>query len=246
MTGLQWATYIRKQTRTDSSTLPDAEIVSIGNVIKDEYASEIEAINENFFGSIETTPLLKTSVTREYPLPTDILNRLTFLEVKFDGTNWIKVEGIDVLGKKRPVDETSILEDYDNSQGGAAFDIYRGSMWLYSGTVDAEIAAGIRLWVFTYPADLTETILSKADDDLSLDPSNTTHGIPRAIQGLLADEVVINYKTNRDKPIALSDWEKQLGNRKTATLDRMRGVDMSFAVVLGIPEEAEDNDGFDL
>jgi hypothetical protein len=79
----------------------------------------------------------------------------------------------------------------------------RESIVIYSGTI-SNVTDGLRIWVNTTVPDLTSMT---STTDMSVDPSNTTHGIPRALHHTLADGIVIHWKQSREKPIALSDTE---------------------------------------
>lgn len=253
MTGSEFATYVRKKTRTDSSTFPDAELIALANPIKDDLAGDVEAINEDYFGSVETTDLLVTSTTREYPLPEDILNRITYLEIQFDGTNWVKVESLDLSKYKRTNDESTIQQYFSNEEGYAFFDIFRGSLWLYCGAVETQVDAGIKLRLFTYPAPLSADGSGTGDDatldlsgstQLSEAPSTTTHGFPRPLHRIWADSIIVEYKGSREKPIPLTESERNLEYRKAKVLERMKGLDMKFAFTADVPEDPDSDNGF--
>ena len=50
MTSKQFADYIRKKTKTNSSTFTDADILLYANIIKDDIAKEVNKANEDYFG----------------------------------------------------------------------------------------------------------------------------------------------------------------------------------------------------
>ena len=248
MTQKEFATYIRYGTRTDSTTFPDAEILSIANPIKDYLAGEIEGVNEDYFGMPQTTDLLKTDTTREYPFPPEFLNRLKRIEANLlpDDTyddNWVTLNEVDMNFHKHTSDEATIQASFGWDEDSAFYEIFRGSIWLLTGEIEDDVTAGLKLWSFDYPADIDD--LSDDTDDMSVDPSTTTLGFPKAFHQLWADAVVIEYKSNRDKPIPLTKreerWEFYLGR----ALDSIKNTNRDHAVVTGVPSEEANDEGYE-
>ena len=244
MTGTEISTYIRYGTRTNSVSFPDAEMVSLGNAKIDSMAREIEKANADYFGSVETTDLLVTATTREYPFPQDMLSRIKYLEVCFDGTNWVKVEGMDLSTYQRTTDESEIQLNFGSEEGDAFFDIFRGSIWLYSDAVTTQVDNGIKLWLFTYPAKLTTDKLSESTD-LSIDPSTTSHGFPRQFHELLADAIIIKYKNSKDKPLGLTEREQMWQIRMDEALESIKNIDMDTAQLSSVPDQDDSDDGYE-
>lgn len=258
MTGAQFGTYIRKKTRTDSTTFPDAELISFANAVKDEMALRIEEVNEDYFGSVETTDLLVTDTTREYPFPEDMLNRMKMLEAQFDGTNWVRLLELDLNLYNRTTDDTIIEQYFANEYGKAFYDIFRGSLWLYTGEIDTQVDDGLKLWLFSFPADLSadgagagdEATLDLSGDDpatedLSIDPSTTALGFPRAFHRLWADGVVIEYKQSRDTPLPLSEREQNYEYHLVRALQAIKGTNRDRALIMDVPDQDDNDDGYD-
>ena len=142
---------------------------------------------------------------REYPLHSDLLSRIKRVEAKLDGTNFIKLYEFDLPQHTYPIStEEDITAHFGNEEGNAFFDIMRNSIWIYSGTI-TNVTAGLKIWLNTIVADITSMV---ATEDMSIDPSTTTHGIPRALHKVLADGIVMEWKQSREKPIPLSDLEQ--------------------------------------
>ncbi len=208
MTGTNFTSLIRNYTRTNATTLPDSEILLLSNVVKDDFAKEILKRDEGLFGVLATRNLVASNSSdvtkREYSLPEDYLG-MESAEAKLDGTNWIHLFEFDLTKHRRPTDETTITSYYSNNEGEAFYDIFRKSLWIYSGAITAT-TAGLKLHYIAYPADLVTADLS-GTTDLSLDPTSTTSQTPRQFHELWARKVSIIWKSTREKPIPLSERE---------------------------------------
>lgn len=241
MTYKQFADYIRLKTRTNSTTLSDANIMLLANMFIDEFAKDIVKVDEDYFGMPQTTDLVLNQ--REYPLPADLLNRIKYVEAKLDGTNWLTLDELDILSYRGTTDETTIASSFTNTKGGAKYDLFRGSLWLYSGSVIA-VSGGLKLWAFSWPARITDLSLTT---DMSIDPSTTSHGFPRAFHKLLADRVIIEWKEVGDRPIPLTEREQNFGNYYTLALDSIRNPNLSRVIVAREADSTQTwNNGFDL
>lgn len=220
----EFATYIRFHTKTDSTTLTDAELVALANVKKDEIAKEIAKTNEDIFGMWYLRDL--EAGVREYSFPANILSNIKGVEacVANSGTEFKKFTEFDLTQYRG----TTVEADIRNAFGGKyQFDIFRKSLWLYTGEAIVAVANGLKLWAIQFPADLTTTIISSTDD-MSVDPSTTTHGMPRESHEIWARSVIIDYKNSKEKPIPLTekelnyeaDLQKVLNSLKGTNLDR--------------------------
>lgn len=240
MTYAEYANYIRLKTRTNSTTFTDANIMLVSNIFIDEFAKDILRVNEDYFGMPQTTSLVANQ--REYPLPADLLNQIKFVEAKLDGTNWIPLTELDLLSYRGTTGEDAILSAFSNSAGSAKYDLFRGSLWLYSGAV-IDVAGGLKLWAFSWPAHITDLTLTT---DMSIDPSTTTHGFPRAFHKLLATRVIIEWKELGDKPVPLTGSELTFGSEYRNTVDSMRNPNLSRVIVARQPSSRQTGDnGFD-
>lgn len=231
MTGTNLAALVREYTRTNSTTLPDGTIVLLANTVKDDFAPEIMKADEDLFGVIATRDLIASTTSREYTLPEDNM-RVIRVEARFDGTNWVKLYELNLALYERTTDENTITSIFDNSEvssdnpNGAQYDIFRKSLWIYSGTID-DVSEGLKLYHIAYPADIVAANLS-SDSDLSLDPSSTTSQLPRQFHELWARKISILWKSNRQKPIPLneqelnfeSDFKKKVSSIENANQDR--------------------------
>ena len=235
------ATYIRLRTRTNSTTLPDATLTALAAVHMDTLALRVLDIDEDYFGTPSYADLIASSDNfdnREYSLPTTQLNRLKRVEGKLDGTNWLKLRSFDLRYYARPTDEETVLNQFSNDQDYAFYDIYRNSIWIYSGAITAGTDA-LKLWSFNFPAhisDWTSTV------ELSTDPTSTTHGFPRALHPSLCDCIIVDWKQSREKPIPLTEQEVNREYTIRTALSSMRGIDKDAETVGALPGSASIGD----
>lgn len=203
MTPAKLATYVRYKTRTNSTTLPNADLITIANVVKDRLVLAALDADEDLF--LVPTYLNLVADQREYPVHSDILSRIKRVEAKLDGSNYIKLKEFDLPQFKKPVStEADIVAEFGNTEGAAFFDLMRKSIFIYSGTITA-VTDGLKIWLNTFPQDISSMT---STTDMSVDPTTTTHGIPRELHNVLATGMIIEYKESREKPIPLNEREK--------------------------------------
>lgn len=222
MTPAQAADHIRYMTRTNSTTFTDTEIINLGRLQSDFLSRKLLDPDENILLLPHLTDL--QADVREYKLPDNILSRVRKVEAKFDGTNWIPLLSKDFHNITDPTDETNITTNYTNLENEAYYSIYRKSLYILSGTI-TDVTSGLKLWCMTHMAyieDLTSTT------DMAVDPSNTTHGMPKELHELWCRGIIIDYKQSREKPIPLTeseqlykfDLQESINTLKRASLDR--------------------------
>lgn len=229
MTPAQFASYVRKLTRCNATTFPDADILLFANIEKDELAPKIVDVDEDFFGVPQTFDLVEDQ--REYPLPDELLKSFKFVEAKLDETNWIRLKEFDLIGFDLTTDEDTIVANFGNEKDKAFFDLFRKSLWIYSGSI-TNVTGGLKIWSFDYPADLTSLAGST---DMSVDPSTTSAGIPRQLHKIWALRVSRAYKENREKPIPLSQQELNLDFLEQQALKGLRNTNLNRAFEATVP-----------
>lgn len=230
MTATDIATFTRQKTRTNSTTFTNEEIIVSLNVIKNTLALKALEIDEDIF--LVPTYLSLVADQREYPFPTNILSRIKRVEAKLDGSNWLKLREFDLTQQQNPITtESNITTWYDNSEGNAAYDIMRKSLFIYSGTI-TDVTDGIRLWVNTFPADISDMT---ATDDLSVDPSSTTHGFPKELHGVLAKGIVIEWKGDQEKPLPLTQSEMRYEEDVKTALQALKRSDYDREILASTP-----------
>jgi len=222
MTPVKFATLVRYYTKTNSTTFPDADILVLANIFKDDIAGLIsKEVGEDYFG-LRFERDLEAGV-REYDLPAELMSRMKYLQAKLDGTNWVKLGETDLSTYGEAMDEDTIQAVYADKD--PEFDLWDQGIYILSGDTIIDVENGLKLWAIIFPsdfADLTST------DDMSTNPDDYSHGFPRQFHELLARRVSIAYKSSKDRPIPLSEKEKlyevdlmtQIQTMKDANLDR--------------------------
>ena len=175
---------------------------------QDEIAEAILKADEDILLVPQYTNLVADQ--RDYDFPNDILTRMKRAEAKLDGSDWIVLTEIDITSIATSIaTESDITDAFNNSlyeegnPNGARFDIIRKALNIYSGTI-INVTDGLRLYCDTYPTAVSNLA---GVADMSVDPSDTTHGVPRPMHRLWAKGVVIDYKESRPKPIPLTERE---------------------------------------
>ena len=208
MKGTTFAAYIRKQTKTNSTTLSDADLVILANVVKDDLAASIVAnVDEHYF-EMELYRNLEALV-RDYTFPNDVLKHISFCEAKLDGTNWQVLTEADLS----QFDDTPITENSYIKTKYAALDpqflISGRSLQILSGDDIADVTDGLKLLAEIYPEDLTTSDLASSND-LSIPSADDTHRLPRPIHKVWAELVIVAHKEGRDKPVPLTKSQLKL------------------------------------
>lgn len=243
MTPAKWASLVRYKTRNNSTSFPDAEMLVYMEARQDEIAGDILKADEDILLIPQYTTLVANQ--REYPEPADMLSRIKRVEGKLDGTNWIKLNELDITQHDYPITlEADITKYFTNNEGEAYFDIMRKAITIYSGTI-VDVTNGLRMWINTWPATITD--LTEATTDMSVDPSVYTHGIPRELHEIWARGVGIDYKSSREKPIPLTERELRYDLDKKIAIDTLKHGNLDREVIGHLPPaSARWNDGFDL
>jgi len=236
MTGANFASLVRFYTRTNSTTFTDANLVLIANTVKDDFAKEITKADEDIFGVSATRDLIASTTSREYDLPSDLM-KIKRVEAMFDGTNWVKLFEKDLTDFRRAIgNETAITSQFSNKEGEAFYELFRKSLWLYSGTI-AAVTSGLKLWYIMYPEDLTTDDLS-GSVDLSTDPDTTSAQIPRELHELWARRISITWKSTRDKPIPLTETERLFGDDFKSAMEAITNPNLDRSIEGKIPDDS--------
>jgi len=247
MTAAEFATYIRFMTRTTSVTFTDANILALMKIRQDEIARSILKADEDILLIPQTSNLVADQ--REYPFPSDIIAKIKRVVAKINGTDWVPLTEIDLLDLTVPLEtEANITTNFNSLQyersnpQGARFDIRRKALYILSGTISA-VTSGLRLYLSTYPSAITDLT---GTDDLSVDPSDTTHGIPRVLHEIWARGVIMDYKSSREKPIPLSERELSYKLDLDKAIVTLKHGNLNREVIGHLPPASDrGNDGFD-
>src|SRR5687768_14521171 len=112
MTSTQFASLIRYKTKTDSTTFPDAEILVLANVYKDELASRIQERRPDFWNV--TTSYNLSNDTRTIDVPASLLTRIVYVEADFDNNaDFDLLTPVQRLQWREGLDEAQIIADWD-------------------------------------------------------------------------------------------------------------------------------------
>ena len=214
---------------------------------QDELARAILKADEDILLIPQTDSLVADQ--REYSFPTDMLSRVKRVSAKLNGTDWVPLVEIDPTEIEVPiVTEANITAAFNSMQYeagnrmGARYDIRRKAMYIYSGTITT-VASGLSVLINIYPAAITDLTSST---DMSIDPSTTTHGIPRAVHEIWARGVIIDYKESREKPIPLNERELNYDVDKMEQIETLRHGNLDRETVGQLPDAASrGNNGFD-
>jgi len=230
MTPVQLSAYLRLKTRTNSTTLTNADLVILANVVKDRLVTRALDTDEDLF--LVPTFLNLVANQREYPLHADLLSRIKRVEAKLDASGYIKLREFDLTQYKYPIStETDITEHFGNNMGEASFDIMRSAIWIYSGTITS-VTDGLKVWLNTVVQDLSNMASTV---DMSVDPTTTAHGIPRTLHDVLATGMIIEWKESREKPLPLSQREQMYEEQVRKAMQSLKGVNYDRDVIGTIP-----------
>lgn len=233
MNSTQLAALIRKKTGTNSVTFTDADMLVYVNMAKDELAGEIQKVRR----SIWNIPMLDDLVAdrREYGFPSDILNSIVSLELKFSSSgDYVLAESIRRSNFNDALQESKIVAEYSNDT--PKYFIRRQAIYILSGSI-VSVTDGISLVANVFPADLADMT---GTTDLAVDPTTTSHGFPREFHELLARRVSIEYKSNTPGK-KLNRKELEYGKDLEIALDKFSIVDASEEIIGGIADDGSDN-----
>lgn len=232
MTPVKFAALVRFYTGTNSTTFSDTNILLLANTLKDEMCAEIAELNEDYFvmrfyRDLDPTQPLSG---RSYAFPAEALTKIKYVQAKLDGTEWSHLTEFDINSFKRPIDEASIIEAWTGRK--PQFDIVSRALVIYSGDAIISVTDGLVLHATMYPDDLTSLA---GTTDMSEDPTATAFGIPRPMHELLARRVSIAFKSSKDKPIPLSEKERQWEVDWQRVKDQLKGQNLDRTVVPTTP-----------
>jgi hypothetical protein len=231
-------------TRTDSNTLPDAELLLSVNNAKNELAPQIAKKNEQLFIIPATFDLAASTVaTREYPLPSTMMNQLATVELALesDATEFIVCRpypgGLQRLIRNiNGLTEDNIRGNFTNQ--GPYYIKMRNGIFILTGEITSTIASVLnargKIRYRKFPADLANLT---GNTDLSIDPSNITFGMPLVCHEIWARRVSIVFKSSRPKPIPLSALEQVYESDLNKALDTISIDDLGDEIRGFLPAE---------
>lgn len=233
MIGTTFRDYIRKKTKTTSDTFPDADLVLLANVEKDDLAEYIaNEVGEDFFLLSYKRNLIAGQ--REYALPSQIMLTLKRVNAMFDGENWSDpLDELDVNQIRKPlITEANVQSAFAGRE--PAFDFTDRGLRLYSETPITDVTEGLQVESIIYPADITTGTLALATD-ISVPTSTITTAMPKASHKVWALMTSIAYKESRPKKIALTNEEKNIEAYKQIMINKLRGRNLDRSYVPTAP-----------
>lgn len=231
MNKVNFAKLVRYYTKSNSTTFPDADMLVLANIFKDDISALIaKEVGEDYFGLRFKRDLLAGQ--REYELPAELMSRIKYLEAKLDGTNKKHIRETDLTIYGKATDETTIRYEYSDKD--PEYEIFDQSIFILSGDAIIDVTDGLELWAIIFPADwenLTET------EDISTPPDDYSHGFPRQFHELLARRVSIAYKSSKDRPIPLSEKEKLYEVDLATAIQTMKDANLDRVVIPSAPSD---------
>lgn len=237
MTGTNFASYIRHRTKTNTSTLTNADIVLLANVVKDDLAALIATnVDENYF-DMEMTRDLEADI-RDYTFESDVLKNCRYVAAKLDGTNWTYLTEADfgmMEGVKEPMLENTYVKSY-YADKKAQYLISGMGLRILSGNDITAVDEGLKVVAEVYPEDIdTDDITGSAD--LAVPSSDQTLRLHRATHRIWAKMIVIEYKQSREKPIPLTEDEKKIEIDLSEMYKVLRKRNAVRSFVAGVPND---------
>lgn len=244
----------RKKSNTNEVTFPDSDMLLYIKAKLPLFQADVEEVNEDYMGSIDYRDLRATGtgtyeesgvtyLTREYNLPSDMLNRLQNVYAKLDGTNWTWLRHYREETLNLPIEEENILNNFSNEQGVAGYFVFRGSLFLLTGKIENTVTNGLKLWSYAFGEQISSIPTAGSAEDKDL----TYYGIPKTLHEVFSIALSAEWKSNQDVPIPLTAEEQtyyaiySTKNRFKQLRDMNRGDDQSFV----FPSDGYD-DGFNL
>lgn len=232
-----FVSYVRWLTKTNSTTFQDGDVVVVANAIIEEFSQEIAKVNEDYFGMLFYRSLIAGQ--RDYTFPSEICNNMKRLEICIagdtndDGNLKYKIaDEFDLNLYEHSTDEATITSQFNEKN--PAFEIYGGSIWIYSGETIIDVTDGLKLWAIMYPQTMVTDDLSTAVQ-MDVPKTSTSFGLKRQFHKLLAIKVAIEWKQSREKPIPLRGDELTFDTQFQKAVESARGMNLDRAFTAKVP-----------
>lgn len=234
MIGTTFASYVRRLTGTDSTTLPDATLALLANVEKDDLAELIaEEVSEDFFMLSIKRDLEEGK--REYTLPSYIMQSIKRVSAMIDASNWKLLTERELNLIRLPmVTESNITTAYNGLS--PEYDLMDVGIRILSEDAIVDVTDGLQIEAKVYPADIDATALASTSD-LSVPISTTVTAMPRASHKVWALRTSIAYKQSRPKPMPLNAEEKNIEYYTNRMVTKLRGRNEDRSYVPNVETE---------
>lgn len=231
MNYVTFARTARTLTRQNSTTFTDQMLVDFVNLAKAEIEGDIVNADEGFLEMTAYTDMVAGQ--RVYELPSDILNRIVKLEIKLDGTNYLRAREIDFnLVEYSTATESDIAQN--SSDSPVTYSIFRGALYIWSATAIATVSQGLRLYYNVSPHEWATTDLTSVVD-ISIDPTTTDVGMPGEFHPILLYKVTRMFKLTRDIPLELNTEEQNVMTMFATALSNYQNANRDRIMVGQIP-----------
>lgn len=230
MTPAQLATYVRTQTRTDSTTLPDSTLLIYANIAKNEICEKIAKTDEDYFG-LELSRNLEAD-NRKYGLDPSLMNGIKYAEAKIDGVNQKRLVPYNLNKLGIGTDESSIISYMSGKRWG--YFIFGGQFYVLSDVAIIDVEAGLKMWANVYPKDLDDL---SSTVDMTEVSSDTEFGIPLIMHELIARRAIIEYKNSQEKPIALTEKEQLFNADLVEKIKLLTSFNLDEDIIPAVPQD---------
>ena len=232
MIGTTFANLVRKYTGTDTTTLPDADLLIYANVEKDDLAEFIaDQCGEDFFQLSYKRDLEVDK--REYSLPRQLMLHTKRVNAMLDGVKYQLLDEFDLNQIRMPLVTESDIQ-YAFAGRRPAFDIIDIGVKIYSDSPMIAVTDGLIVDAIIYPEDIIAGNLASSSDLSTASATDKTR-LPKASHKVWAIRTSIAYKQSRPKAIALSEIEKNLAAWEERMINNLKGRNLDRSYVPSTP-----------
>lgn len=232
MSPATFATLVRKKTKSDSTSFPNADILLYMNVFKDELAGKLQERRPEIWNMPFTTDL--EADQREYAIETDILNRLIYLEIDLDNDGkFVPLRKTQYLHFGEGLTEDNIVARFQNDP---KYILRRGAIYVLSKDI-IDVTAGLRGVYDIFPANITDITSSV---DMAINPSTTSFGVPRTLHEIWCRRVAIAYKD--ENGIDLNAEEQSYADNLESILDNTAIAVLNESITGLLPTDPDNSD----
>lgn len=240
MTPLEVATNVRFLTGTDSTTFTDDQMEALLKEYLPNLASMVNERSKNgedILGVYAYRDL--EADKREYALPSTVRRKIKTVEAILDSNTMeqVRLKEFDLNMYSRTTDESTITSVFASNP---MFDLYRGSIWIYSDTITntEEGNNGLILW---YLGEF-KTIDDMSEDSIDMSTPPTTgdesykRGIPVELHPTIVTYLCMQYKMAGDRQLAFTQREANYEIDLERALDRLENINLDRVVDLSPPK----------
>ena len=201
--------------------------------IQEDIAKEAIKANEDLFGLELTRNLVAGK--RNYALDDDVL-QIKIVQAKLDGTDWEDPPLVEYDNNilRINTDEDSIVDffsDYGDEYNPGYF-IFGKEIIILNDSAIIDVTDGLKMWAILYP---TKIAALTGIDDMSIRPTATSIGFPKQLHKLWAKKVIIEWKESQDKPVPLTEEERNYDKDLKEALDSIKNLNLDRSILAEMP-----------